>query len=92
VTDRLWERQQIRPAEPTRAQLELGDAALAAARRRAGRVTYARVDLVEGTDGQPMVLEVELVEPSLFLAFSPGAAGRLAGEVRKLVAPAARHP
>jgi hypothetical protein len=92
VIDRLWEREQIQPARPSRAQMDLGDSALAVARRRAGSLTYARVDLVEGPDGRPMVLEVELVEPSLFLASGPGAAVRLAGEVRNQVATAGRHP
>lgn len=39
---------------------------------------YARVDLVRGTDGTPWIMELELVEPSLFLAMRPGAAGLLA--------------
>jgi hypothetical protein len=29
---------------------------------------YGRVDLADGTDGLPLVLELELVEPSLFSA------------------------
>ncbi len=39
---------------------------------------YARVDLVPGPDGAPLLIELELVEPSLFLAHAPGAADRLA--------------
>jgi glutathione synthase/RimK-type ligase-like ATP-grasp enzyme len=35
---------------------------------------YARVDLVTGPEGQPMILEIELTEPSLFLAYADGAA------------------
>ena len=42
---------------------------------------YARVDLVR-TEADWAVLELELVEPSLFLGFHPPAAGRLAGAVR----------
>ena len=38
---------------------------------------YARVDLVPGADGRPLVLEVELTEPSLFLTVADGAAQRL---------------
>jgi glutathione synthase/RimK-type ligase-like ATP-grasp enzyme len=38
---------------------------------------YARVDLVAGPDG-PLVLELELTEPSLFLGYEAGAAPRLA--------------
>jgi glutathione synthase/RimK-type ligase-like ATP-grasp enzyme len=39
---------------------------------------YARVDLVPGRNGDPLILEVELTEPALFLAFSDGGADRLA--------------
>lgn len=31
---------------------------------------YARVDIIRTDDGKPVILELELVEPSLFLAFS----------------------
>ena len=50
----------------------------AAVRRRLAR--YARVDLVPAADG-PVVLEVELTEPSLFLGYEPDAAGRLADAI-----------
>lgn len=42
------------------------------------QLLYARVDVIPGPDGAPVVLEVELTEPSLFLATSPGAPERLA--------------
>ncbi len=41
-------------------------------------VLYARVDLVRGEDGRPLVIEFELVEPSLFLSLYPPAAERFA--------------
>ena len=40
----------------------------------AERPLYARVDLVRDSAAKPLVLELELVEPSLFLAFHPPAA------------------
>ena len=43
---------------------------------------YARVDMIRAEDGSPVLLELEAVEPCLYLATSPGAAGRLAGIVR----------
>lgn len=46
---------------------------------------YARVDLLPGPDG-PLVLEVELSEPSLFLQTSPGAADRFATAIRRRAA------
>lgn len=38
---------------------------------------YARVDLVTAPDGSPLVIELELTEPSLFLPWSNGGADRL---------------
>jgi glutathione synthase/RimK-type ligase-like ATP-grasp enzyme len=38
---------------------------------------YARVDLVRGRDDQPVVMEMELVEPELFFAHAPDSAARL---------------
>jgi glutathione synthase/RimK-type ligase-like ATP-grasp enzyme len=43
---------------------------------------YARVDLLPSPDG-PLLLELELVEPSLFFATSAGSADRLAEAVQK---------
>lgn len=42
---------------------------------------YARVDLVPGPDGRPVLLELEAVEPNFYLHTSPGAAARLAEAV-----------
>jgi len=39
---------------------------------------YARIDLLRGAQGDPVVLELELTEPSLFLAQAPGSAERFA--------------
>jgi hypothetical protein len=69
--------------------LELAGAALRAAARRAGPATYARVDLVEGADGRPALLELELVDPVLFLTTAPAAAARLAAVLRDLARPPA---
>ena len=46
-----------------------------------GPLLYARVDLVPGQDGGPLLMELELTEPCLFLATSAGAAGRFADAV-----------
>ena len=42
---------------------------------------YARVDMVRDAHDAPVVLELELTEPSLFLAHAPGSADRLARAV-----------
>jgi len=47
---------------------ELAKAALEAAPADA---TYARIDMVEGEGGELMIMEMELVEPALFLAEAP---------------------
>ncbi len=68
-------------AEP--AQIAVAQAALDVVTTRFGRLPYARIDLVR-VDGQSgpggyAVLELELIEPSLFLPQAdPGAADRLA--------------
>ena len=38
---------------------------------------YARIDLIDDADGTPVVLELELTEPSLFLPQAPDAAANL---------------
>ncbi|WP_315094853.1 hypothetical protein [uncultured Cellulomonas sp.] len=46
-----------------------------------GPLLYARVDLILDDDGNPVVLEVELTEPSLFFAYADGSAGRFADAI-----------
>lgn len=41
-------------------------------------LVYARVDLVEVPYGPPLLMELELIEPELFLRADPGAPGRFA--------------
>jgi hypothetical protein len=59
---------------------------MAAVARRLGGTAYARVDVIDGNDGAPVVLEVELVEPSLFLPAGAGAAARFARVLADLLA------
>jgi len=69
----------VTPAEPSRAQVDLAKAALAVVGQP---LLYARVDLVPGPDG-PLLLELELTEPSLFLRHAEGATARFAAAVRR---------
>jgi hypothetical protein len=48
---------------PTPAQLRVARRALAAVPGGAARLLYARVDLVPGADGRPVLMEIELTEP-----------------------------
>ena len=68
------------PRKPTDAQHRVAEQTLAATDEILGGTTdllYARVDLVTGSDGSPLVIELELTEPSLFLPWSDGGADRL---------------
>ncbi|MEI7056460.1 hypothetical protein WBG06_11640 [Nocardioides sp. CCNWLW239] len=67
-------------------QIEAAQAAMDLVVERLGTPTYARVDLVRDNDGSYCVLELELVEPSLFLPEAePGAADRLAAALTRTV-------
>jgi hypothetical protein len=67
------------PHTASPAQVEVAQAAVDVVSRRLGTPRYARVDLVRDDREQYVVLEVELIEPSLFLAQADdGAAHRLA--------------
>ncbi len=58
-------------------ELELAERALAAVPFARDELLYARVDLLPG----PVVLEVELTEPSLFLGYADGAVERFADAI-----------
>ncbi|MER6420643.1 hypothetical protein [Streptomyces sp. NPDC001137] len=59
------------PWTPTPAELAVAERALAAV-PDAPELLYARVDVVDGADGEPRLMELELVEPNLFLDLHPG--------------------
>lgn len=72
--------------EPSDAQHSVAAQALAATDEILGRsagLMYARVDLVTAADGSPLVIELELTEPSLFLPWSNGGAERLVDAIAK---------
>ena len=75
------------PHRPTPAQRAVADAAVEAVARRFGVPVYARVDLVTDDAGAPQVLEIELVEPYLFLEV--GGASAVDRLVTAVLAPAA---
>jgi glutathione synthase/RimK-type ligase-like ATP-grasp enzyme len=78
-----------------RVQQELGGSALAAVASELllrtaqqaldaveGQLLYARVDLVDAAKG-PLLMELELIEPSLFLGTDPEATGRFAAAIAR---------
>ena len=66
---------EIHPVRPDEQLLERGRKALAAV---TPAPLYARVDLVRNGAGDFEVMELELIEPSLYLRTDPGAPGRFA--------------
>jgi len=64
--------------EPSAAELEVAAATLAALDEAP---LYARVDLVAGSDGSPLLIELELIDPHLFLAERLDTAAALADAV-----------
>ncbi len=75
----LFLAEQIDPREPTVHEREAADRIIAAIPGEPP--VYARVDLIPDANGTPVLLELELAEPSLFLLHSDGAAGRLASAI-----------
>ncbi|MDE0572036.1 hypothetical protein ON058_01240 [Demequina sp. B12] len=76
----LYADEEISAYSPSVAERELADRAVATLTG----VAYARVDLLPTDDG-PVILELELAEPSLFLHVSEGAPERAAAAFRALL-------
>lgn len=64
-------------------EAKIAEAALAPL---AAQLLYARVDLARDAQGQPMVMEMELIEPSLFFTRRPGSADRLVAALMRRLA------
>jgi hypothetical protein len=77
----LFLKEEIEPRQPSPAEHAAADAALTALPFAASELLYARVDVAPGPDGGPLVLEVELAEPSLYLWCEPAAVDRFAAAV-----------
>ena len=70
----LFAPEKITARLPGADELQVADRVLSAMPFKAP--LYARVDLIRDATGAPVVLELELTEPSLFFAHSAGSAGR----------------
>jgi O-ureido-D-serine cyclo-ligase len=73
----------IEPREASAAERAVAERVLAYAVERFGPLAYARVDLVEDADGAPVLLELELTEPSLFFAGEPGRLSEFGAAIRR---------
>jgi hypothetical protein len=76
----LFVEEQVTARQPSEAELALAADVLTVVPGGPQRLLYARVDLLL-TDAGPVVVELELTEPSLFLGTAPGSADRLAALV-----------
>lgn len=82
----LYKPEAITAREPSAAEHAVAARVLSALPGHIGTPLYARVDLIPGWDGTPMLVELELTEPSLFFDHAPSAPGRFAAAVSTLIA------
>ena len=83
VRARPWERPvSTDPAVPSPAELDVARRALSCvAQEVTSSLTSARVDLIATSTGTPLLAELELIDPSLFLAMAPASADLLADAI-----------
>ncbi|HWH95379.1 MAG TPA: hypothetical protein VNT03_16075 [Baekduia sp.] len=84
-TSEVFAAETIAPREATAAERDVAERVLAHVGERfdASPPAYARVDVVAGDGGAPLVLELELTEPSLFFAGDPGRLSRFAAAIHR---------
>jgi glutathione synthase/RimK-type ligase-like ATP-grasp enzyme len=70
--------------EPPQGAIAIAEAALACAPEP---TAYARVDMVRGNDGQLKVIELELIEPSLWLEHAPDGGASFVDAIRRRARP-----
>jgi uncharacterized protein GlcG (DUF336 family) len=68
--------------QPSAAELAIAQRVLTMIPGGVEPLLYARIDVVPGPGGEPLLLELELTEPSLFLRYDRTAAARLADAIR----------
>jgi glutathione synthase/RimK-type ligase-like ATP-grasp enzyme len=79
--DRLYVFEQVQAREASPAELAVGEQVIAVLRDRLGAdLLYARVDLLP-TPAGPVLIELEITEPSLFLSFDDDATDRFADAI-----------
>lgn len=73
----------IQPLQPDSSLIECATRALVPVPQQ---TLYGRVDLVELSNGQQAVMELELIEPSLYLTYDPDSAERFADAIQRFSA------
>jgi glutathione synthase/RimK-type ligase-like ATP-grasp enzyme len=85
LEDELYRQEIMTARDATDAERELAERVVAALPSISpgddGPLLYARVDLIPDDEGNPVVLEVELTEPSLFFTYAEGSAQRFADAI-----------
>ncbi|MEU7972326.1 hypothetical protein AB0B48_09810 [Micromonospora sp. NPDC049089] len=76
--DGLYKAEEITARTARPEQLAVAEQTLATVPGGTRQLLYARVDLIPGADGEPVLVELELTEPSLFIGYANGAPERLA--------------
>jgi glutathione synthase/RimK-type ligase-like ATP-grasp enzyme len=90
ATDQLWAPEEISIRIPDTRERALAEDTLDALPFPREELVYARVDLVHDDGGTPMLLELELAEPSLFLGYHDQAPARLADAIARRIESATR--
>ena len=72
----------VEPLDPSDEQVDL---ALRAMQASGFDLVYGRVDMVAGEQGEPLVMELEIIEPELWLRFHPPAAELFAQAIAREV-------
>ena len=78
----MYEEDLVVAGEANADERAVAEQVLAEVAERFGVPLYARVDLVPGIDGEPLLLELEVVEPALYLETAAGAVERFAEAIR----------
>lgn len=79
--DGLYKAEEISARAARPEQLAVAEKTLGAVPGGTRQLLYARVDLIPGPDGDPVLVELELTEPSLFIGYADGAPDRLAAAI-----------
>jgi glutathione synthase/RimK-type ligase-like ATP-grasp enzyme len=85
MVDGLYAAEDISPRDPTTAERALAERTMDTIPAGRDRLLYARIDLLPAPDGEPCILEVELTEPSVFLAHAERSAERFAAAIAALL-------
>ena len=82
VAEAMYDPGLVVASEADADELELATRIIDEVRRRFGVTPlYARVDMLRDPDGEPLLLELEAVEPNLYFDQAPGAPERLADAI-----------